>query len=189
MTTVWQYKPRRHTGVRMMLDANVISARQKDAFVSQLELWRDDEVIQVLMSEVANEEASQGGNETRREKAASIISTNSWNSADEARGLRASIAAAIFPNAALTEQDNRDVEIVYEAAKWHSILVTNDGLSKKQPRGILGSWRELAESGVTVMRPADAVALARQKIAERDTLVSAICRATGTPVPDWVGKD
>jgi len=79
-------------------------------------------------------------------------------------GTYASVEAILWGKAADANQAN-DVEVVCEAIKWHAILVTNDGDSKSQARGILGNRRKLQDlGGIQILRPEEAVAFARGKL-------------------------
>src|SRR5262249_49770146 len=62
-------------GPMFHLDTNLINARQKLDEVNQLERWRDDGVISLIMSGVAHAEARADGNLARMRKAASHIFT------------------------------------------------------------------------------------------------------------------
>jgi hypothetical protein len=77
----------------------------------------------------------------------------------------------------------------FQAAAWGYILVTNDGGSRQQPRGILGTRDDLAELGMTVMRPAEFVTVTRDNIAKRDERIRRVCTVMQTEVPSWVGQD
>jgi hypothetical protein len=101
----------------------------------------------------------------------------------------AAIERVLFPDGAKDENKLNDVDIVYESAAWKHILVTNDGDSAAQPRGILGSREELATLDATVMHAGEAVAFIRGKIDQRDSRVASVCAVTNTTVPEWLGKD
>lgn len=68
-------------------------------------------------------------------------------------------------------------------------LITDDGGSKSQPRGILGSREELAKIGVEVLRDYEAVERVRGRIAIRDKNARYMSERTDLPLPEWVGKD
>ena len=95
----------------------------------------------------------------------------------------------LFLENAATTSERNDVEIVFNAYKYGSILVTNDGASKSQPNGILGKREELAKLGIEVMTDTQAVAVVRKLIAERDRRVIQRARRAGAPIPTWVGQD
>ena len=52
---------------------------------------------------------------------------------------------------------------MYEAHKYGAILITNDGASKSQSKGILGRRDELS-AYVKIMNPSEALKLARDLI-------------------------
>jgi len=69
-----------------------------------------------------------------------------------------------------------------------AILVTDDGDSITQPRGILGNRDELAKY-VQVIRDSEAVALVKETINSRDNRARWVASVTGQPLPKWVGND
>src|SRR5205085_11658448 len=58
-----------------LIDANRINARQADAQMNRLEKWREDGVVEVLMSESSYDEARAGGDPRRAHKVATQIFT------------------------------------------------------------------------------------------------------------------
>ena len=185
----YQHIPMRHTGVRFMLDANAINARQGNADLNQLELWHDNDVVTLLMPTEAYQEAAAGNDTRRSAKVSQRIAGNSGIITEDQRNLRAKIEEILFPGGAKDQGQINDAEIVYEALAWSHILVTTDGGSKRQPRGILGSREELAGLGIRVMRPQEAVEYARVKVRERDERETRVCQALGVPLPEWLGRD
>ena len=138
------------------LDANRVNARQKDPSVNQLEAWRDEGIIFLEYSLVAYKEASYG--DTRRaEKADEITWSESVDSIGVESDRKRQIENVIFPSGAHTMAQNNDVAIVYDAWWAGATLITADGNSKSQPRGILGSKNALAEIGISVISTSDAV--------------------------------
>ena len=81
------------------------------------------------------------------------------------------------------------MEIVFNSGKYMRPLITQDGASHSQPRGILGSREALAKLGVSVISPQEAVERVRKEIKFRDTHARKMAEVTGEPVPDWVDKD
>ena len=183
------YTPNRDTGVKFMIDTNAINARQRDPALNQLEAWRASGAIALLMPDHAFKEAVAGGDAAREAKASRQVRTNSARISQEQKCRYAEIERAIFPNGVMSQNQRNDVEIVYQAADWRYILVTNDGASQSQPRGILGARAELARLDVTVMRPQEAVEHIRKRIRERDSRVTTVCETRGMETPDWVGRD
>jgi hypothetical protein len=59
--------------VMLVLDANAINARQADPDPYQIERWRADEVVIVIMSTHSSAEARAGGNSARSAKASSKL--------------------------------------------------------------------------------------------------------------------
>jgi hypothetical protein len=142
-----------------------------------------------LMPEFAYLEATADGNPYREAKAGRFVRSRSGRISPEAHELYASIERAIFPRGVATAGQANDVEIVYEATIGRYILVTTDGASRRQPRGILGARAELAALGGLVMRPAEAVEHVRDRIRQRDARIEQLCAAYAKPIPHWVGND
>lgn len=181
--------PYRYVGLEFSIDTNRINARQKCAAMNQLEIWRQNGVIEIDMCDVAQGEASKG-DATRFEKASDYIypiTLDSHRTSAEFRGIRDILFAG---KASLTPNEVNDVTVVFHAKANHCILVTNDGGSKRQPNGILGNRERLLEElGITVMRDIEAVALVAKRIKERDMRAERVALTTGEALPDWVAKD
>lgn len=157
--------------------------------MNQLELWHRAGVVMLHMSHVAQVEAKAGANAGRARKASSyIFSITLGNTPEEKADLRA-IEAAIFPGGAASQNERNDVEVAFNAKKYGAILVTHDGASRRQPRGLLGSRTALAQLGVEVMTDEEAVEHVRRKISERDRRMRWRAERDGTPLPRWVGAD
>ena len=78
--------------------------------------------------------------------------------------------------------------IVCEAIKFNAILVTNDGGSKNQPRGILGNASKLKDY-VQIMRDTEAVDFINSKITRRDEINKKVAEHIGEALPEWTGQD
>jgi len=183
------YSEPRSIFLRFMIDANRINARQADPHMNQIEAWREHDVVEVIMPAVAYEEARAGGNAVRARKVGlQIFSMTKATTSKEQEELR-QIERLLFLGGATTSNERNDVEIVFNALKYHGILVTSDGGSKRQAGGILGNRAALARIGVRVMTAAEAMALAKSKIQERDARARRISSEDGTRLPDWVGQD
>lgn len=175
------------------LDANLINARQKLEAVNQLEKWRGDDVICLVMAGIAHTEAQAGagGNvQARTRKAASHIFT--INDAGEAKedDSYAKVKKILWGDGAINDNQANDVEVVCEAIKWNAILVTRDGGSKAQPGGILGNREEfLRQFCLRIFRPEEAVEYIQSKITERDAFNAQVAAFSGKPVPEWTGRD
>jgi hypothetical protein len=99
------------------------------------------------------------------------------------------IKEVLFPNGIKSINEKNDVEIVFNAWKYDRILVTDDGGSKKQPGGILGSRDKLAALGIKILRDYEAVELVKEKIIRRDQSALKVASYKKEPIPQWVGKD
>jgi hypothetical protein len=82
-----------------------------------------------------------------------------------------------------------DVEIVFNAWKYSDGLITADGGSKRQRKGILGNSDQLEKLGIRIFRDFEAVDLVKQRIVDRDSEAKVMAATTGDPLPEWVGKD
>jgi hypothetical protein len=171
------------------VDTSRINARTALLNMNQLEKWWNDGVVLLSMSRTAQEEAAAGGSSARAQKARSYIFTLTGNLVHaEPRQIDA-IAQLLFPNGIADQNEQNDVEVVFNAGKYGAILVTADGASKRQPGGILGNRAGLAALGIEVMTDEQAVLLVRQKILERDMRARWRADQNGTVVPTWVGAD
>lgn len=172
-----------------MIDANRINARQADPHMNRIETLRENEVIELMMSESSHQEARAGGDPRRVHKASMhIFSMTMANTANEQEELL-TIEKVLFPGGAVTANQRNDVDLVFNAAKYRRILITADGGSKRQPGGILGNRAALASLGVRIMTAEEAVALVQQKIEERDEMARLSAQMERLPLPDWVGRD
>ena len=177
----------RRIDVFIHIDTNRINSRGGLPFMNKLEKWHNDGVIMMEMSDVAQNEVRGTGNLKMHAKAADYLFTIAL---DSDVITRKKIQAILFPHGAKSIGEKNDVEIVYTAAYYDSILVTNDGNSKSQPGGILGHAKELETLlRVRVMRDSDAVSMIKEKIAYRDSQIQTECNNLNLPSPDWVGCD
>lgn len=167
------------------IDTNLINAKQKLAAVNELEKWAADEVILMNMSGTAHAEAQADGHPLRTRKANQQIFTATPVARDE---LYNKIAEALFPQGLVNQNQENDVSIVHEAAKYAAILVTSDGASKSQPGGILGN-RDKLHGLVKILTPEEAVEFVRNKIHERDEFNARVAQQIGADLPEWTGKD
>jgi len=191
MDIVEPYCPRRMLYRKhVLLDANCINARGKNPDLNQIDVWKENRVILVAMSNASYHEALAGGAPNRGRKVMGHIFTLPIEETDRDRSFRERIEAILFPGGCKDQNQQNDVESVLYAQKNHRVLVTMDGGSKSQPGGILGNREQLSrEVEVVVMRPHEAVATIREEIQRRDELARAYADRTGKPLPDWVGQD
>ncbi len=173
----------------LQIDTNRINSRGNIENMNRLEKWREDGVILVEMSEVAQKECLADRDPKRAEKTFGYIFSETLAETTEEQELLTRIERILFPEGAKTQNEKNDVEIVFNAKKYVSILVTADGGSKSQPGGILGHKEELAGLGIQVMNDEEAVQLVRGLIADRDRLAARKHERFGVPLPDWVGRD
>jgi hypothetical protein len=158
--------------------------------MNQLEEWRRNEVIRIYIPGEAYGEVLAVGAPRFFDKAKSYIRPIITQFIQETHGLDlVDIEHIIFPEGANNTKKKNDVRIVFISYHSYAILITNDGGSRRQPNGILGSRAKLAEIGIQVMRDSEAVELVKEKIQERDIMAREIAKRIGQPVPEWVGID
>lgn len=170
------------------IDTNLINARGRLDTMNQIEKWADDEVILVNMSGVSFKEAQAGGNAARTRKALSHIFTVTDESISPSDPMYHRIEVALFPGGAKLDNERNDVKIVYEAIHYAAILVTRDGGSRTQPKGILGS-REKLKDLLQILSDTEAVDFIRGQIQERDEFNRRVAREHGGTLPKWTGRD
>ncbi len=175
--------------ISVQIDTNRINSRQANPAMNRLEEWYRHDIIDLSMSEIAQDEAAFGVDSRRRRKAYGYIFSQTLASTPDERQKIKAIEAAIFPGGATSQSERNDVEIVFNASKYQAILVTADGNSKSQPRGILGSRAALALLGICVMTAEQAVAYIAEQIAARDRNIVEGCWCHNLEPPGWVGLD
>jgi hypothetical protein len=181
--------PERSLPLEFYTDTNRINARQGLPNMNQLEKWHANHVISIQMAEEAHDEAIRRNSPQRARKARSYIySIVSPDMQDQYRHILKEIEYILFLDGAQTPSQVNDVKIVFNAAYYMAILVTNDGDSSTQPNGILGNRDKLAKY-VQVMRDSEAVELVRKRITQRDERARKVASTTGQPLPEWVGTD
>lgn len=174
-----------------MIDTNRANSAGRLPHMNQLEKWRDDGVIELIMSDTVRDEIAAGGSALQRRVDGQIFTIGTELNQDE-EGVRSRIASIIVPDGAKTPNQNQrnDVEIVFQAKKYMRALITDDGASRRQPGGILGNRDQLLrELGIQVWRDEEAVEEIRKLIRARDELARWHHREMGDPLPDWVGVD
>lgn len=141
------------------LDTNSVNARQANAELNELENLAALGCIDIDFSETAYGEASHG-NGKRAHKAEEFTWSGLSGQAEFEEYRRNEIASIVFPYGCLADRQKKDVEVILTASMCDAILITTDGASKSQPRGILGSKADLAAIGIRVMTPSEALDLA-----------------------------
>jgi hypothetical protein len=168
------------------IDANLINARGQIAQVNQLERWFEDGVILINISSSAHIEAQAGNDHRRTRKATQQIFTATPPIRTDDPQFK-KVELSLFPCGAQNENQRDDVRIVCEAAKYHAILVTGDGASKRQPGGILGNREKIRD--IKIMSPDEAVDFVRKKIRERDEFNRRVAEEVRGELPQWTGQD
>jgi hypothetical protein len=148
-------------------DANAVNARQANPDLNRLEDLARSGAVRIDYSRTAYDEASAGC-VLRAQKADEHIWMELSGQPEFEEHKRAAIARVVFPDGVKTTSQKNDVEILLTAFMCRAILVTSDGASKTQPRGILGSKADLAKIGVRVMTPNEALQEALRDDPEED---------------------
>jgi hypothetical protein len=181
---------RRIYSIVFQIDTNRINSRGGEENMNILGRWHENGVIHLEMSEPSLGEILRENNLARKKKAAGYIYSMTLAETDEEQKALQRIEEILFPGGAKDRNQKNDVDIVFNARKYHRILVTNDGGSKSQPGGILGNAEQLGTGlGVKVVTDADAVEMVRREIHKRDDYARYVAEKYGDPLPDWVGKD
>ena len=179
--------PGRNVDVDFVIDTNRINTRKSLPSMNRLEEWHQAGVIGMVISETALAECNSP---RRAEKARNYICTrNRVRVLEEHERLRKIEAALSSSAEAKSENEWRDVLIVFNAGKYGDCLVTADGASRRQPGGILGNRKKLQELGIRVMTDSEAVAFVEELIRYRDDRARSVSRNTGKALPSWVGRD
>ncbi|MDO9478329.1 MAG: hypothetical protein Q7L07_16590 [Pseudohongiella sp.] len=181
--------PSRYVYRQYHIDANRINSRQKVEAMNKLESWAHNGVIDILMSEVAMEEAAGGNSPARTKKAyGHIFSYTESNGQSDAQRMT-DIENAIFPAGCANQNQKNDVEIVFNSGKYCAPLITDDGASRSQPGGILGARAQLRKMGITVLRAEEAISEIEDLIRSRDEFAHRVHQECGLELPDWYGRD
>ena len=182
--------PERFVYLQFQIDTNRINAHQKLLSMNRLEQWAKNEVIEILIPESVKKEISHERHPQRTKKiVGKIISATLPNTSEEQKKLQL-ISQILFPNEIPTQNQQNDIETVFNTEKYGAILITNDGNSKRQPGGILGKRRELLNKiGLEVLTDEEAVVRVQEEIRRRDDFARCVTQKTGQPLPLWVGLD
>ena len=157
--------------------------------MNQLEKWHRDGVIRLSMCSTAQAEANAGHDRRRSQKAWSYVSPLPFLTTRGEQDLLDKISDILFGRRPKSAAEKRDCLIVFTAKKYFAVLITNDGASNRQPRGILGSRDVLKRLGVTIMRDREAVDFVRCLIQRRDQQARWVAETFHQPLPSWVGQD
>ena len=157
--------------------------------MNQLEEWAENELIELLTSYTAQNEMIHGTNAQRKMKAYNFIFTETEITTDKERQIFNTIEDILFPNGTKSQNEKNDVDIVFNSVKYCTMLITNDGDSKRQPGGILGNRQALARIGAIVLTPEEAQCKVKNAIQKRDLHAKQWASFFNEPLPEWVDKD
>lgn len=144
------------TNPSFILDANCVNSRQNNGWLNNLEDKESQGLIDLYYASTSLEEASHG-NLRRKNKAESFPFSES-NQDDPTIQIKLNqIKLILYDGENETSNKLNDALIVLQAFLTNSPLITNDGNSKSQPKGILGCKAELANIGISVLTPEEAV--------------------------------
>src|SRR5437879_5175303 len=115
--------PRKLGIPQFFIDTNCVNARCGNEAINILEKWDIDGVISIRMPWDAQLEAKRGNNYQRWEKALSHIAPLPLPETSEERNTLTTITKTIFGKKVLSDQDRRDVLIVFTAKKYCAVLV------------------------------------------------------------------
>ncbi len=175
--------------INFLVDTNCVNARQQLAPMNRLEAWSEREIIDLLTAASAQKEMAAGGFNQRTKKAYTFITTLTELSTQEEQIQLNKTKAIRDPSNSETKNQINDVDIVFNSWKYHLPLITKDGGSKSQPKGILGNKPLLEKIGIKVVRPEEAITIVETALERRDNLALQWAEYYGKPVPEWVGKD
>ena len=111
--------------------------------MNQLEKWHQDGVIQLFMCSTAQAEAGASHDQQRTLKAWGYTEPRPLVATREERDLLDKISAILFGRGPQSAAEERDCLIVFTAKKYFAVLITDDGGSNTQPRGILVAARSV----------------------------------------------
>ena len=138
----------------ILVDTNLVNAREKNLYMNQLEYWFQNEIISYIYTDITIEKELKyfrPGYKKATKKGFQILCSDNYDYLDKVT----EFSKIVFKNDynCLDDNEKNDIDIIYCACNGCRILVTNDGASKKQPRGILGSRKELEEKfGLKIYR-------------------------------------
>jgi hypothetical protein len=105
--------PERYVYLDFLIDTNRINARKGLKYMNILERWYESDVISIEMPEVAQDEAVEGRDPNRTEKAYTYIATQTLAGSSEERSLLNQIKAILFPQGVKAKNERNDIEIVF----------------------------------------------------------------------------
>jgi hypothetical protein len=164
------------------LDSNCINALKNDEHVNQLERWEEDGVIELRLSEQAQREVERAG---RKQRAKAL---NRWVPFDlitteQERSTLTTIEQILARRGYLSANDRIDALIVFNAQKYHFILLTSD-------RNLLLNAEKLRFAvGAQIMTAEEAVRFISQEIWIRDKAALSLAERYRLLAPAWVGSD
>ena len=101
--------PERYVNLDFHIDTNRINSKSKLKHMNILEHWHKLDVIAIEMSHIAQEEATQGTNSLRTEKAFTYIFTETLASTRSEHQILMQIQNLLFPHGVKSPNERNDV--------------------------------------------------------------------------------
>ena len=117
----------RRLPVRFQIDTNRINSRRRLEHMNRLELWKQRGLVEILMSEPVFDEVTADGDHGRSQKGMTYLHSLTLASTPPEVEILKRIEGILFPSGATSSNELRDVEIVFNAWKYHATLITADG--------------------------------------------------------------
>jgi hypothetical protein len=182
------------------IDTNLINTRGDDDHMNQIEKWDENGIISLFFSNIAMNELNKSLEDFGKElknfpkniqvkirKRSERISGKLFRIVypdDEQHPDFKIIENILFPNGYQIDKEvneRNDVCIVFCACKYRDILLTNEGDSNRQPKGMLGNASAL-QTKVKIMRASDAVNMVQSEIDKLNAYAKIYSQKTGIPL-------
>jgi hypothetical protein len=145
------------------------STRLYESELDKIKKWEEDGVITLEVSFSVIDESGRGSHgEPRLSEVDNYVHLEGNNFLGKENEEKKKIEDIVFPNGAKKKNEKMDIQILYDVRCSGATLITLDGNSNSQPRGILGSKNELENLCIRVLSPLDAVSEIENLIKERD---------------------
>ena len=143
------------------VDTNLLNAKQGIHEMNILEKLHDEEKLTLIWSSTAQFEALNNNSNNLKQKANTHIYTINEECEEFPKSIsifQKQIFEIMEINSNSKDNDINDALIICEAEKYSAILITKDGGSNSQKKGILGRKLELSKY-VKIVTPSEALKL------------------------------